>query len=88
MWIFRAWVTTKSGERIYARDYGKRAFKIWVTKQPTRAGTYLGRASVQVPTRFVEPPLQDSAPTEEQKRPCPLGTASCLIRSIPAGCRR
>lgn len=33
MWIFRAWVTTKSGERIYARDYGKRAFRIWVEKR-------------------------------------------------------
>lgn len=33
MWIFRAWTTTKSGERIYARDYGKRAFRIWVNKK-------------------------------------------------------
>lgn len=24
MWIFRTWVTTKSGERIYAKDYGTR----------------------------------------------------------------
>lgn len=30
MWIFRTWVTTKSGERIYAKDYGKRAFRIWI----------------------------------------------------------
>lgn len=30
MYIFRAWITTKDGERIYARDYGKRAFRIWV----------------------------------------------------------
>lgn len=29
MYIFRPWIT-KNGERIYARDYGKRAFKIWV----------------------------------------------------------
>ncbi len=33
MWIFRAWVTTKDGSRIYARDYGKRAFRIWVDKK-------------------------------------------------------
>nr|DAO77477.1 MAG TPA: hypothetical protein [Caudoviricetes sp.]DAS70501.1 MAG TPA: hypothetical protein [Caudoviricetes sp.]DAT17818.1 MAG TPA: hypothetical protein [Caudoviricetes sp.] len=32
MYIFRAWITTKNGDRIYARDYGKRAFRIWVTK--------------------------------------------------------
>ena len=31
MYIFRAWIT-KNGERLYARDYGKRAFKIWVDK--------------------------------------------------------
>lgn len=33
MYIFRAWITTKNGDRIYARDYGKRAFRIWVTKK-------------------------------------------------------
>lgn len=33
MWIFRTWITTKSGERIYARDYGKRAFRIWVKRK-------------------------------------------------------
>lgn len=32
MWIFRTWITTKSGERIYAKDYGLRAFRIWVEK--------------------------------------------------------
>lgn len=26
--IFRPWITTKDGRRIYARDYGLRAFKI------------------------------------------------------------
>ena len=30
MWIFRTWTTTRDGERIYAKDYGKRAFRIWV----------------------------------------------------------
>lgn len=30
MWIFRAWTTTRDGERIYAKDYGKRAFRIWI----------------------------------------------------------
>lgn len=33
MWIFRAWTTTRDGERIYAKDYGKRAFRIWVNKK-------------------------------------------------------
>lgn len=31
MYIFRACIT-KNGEKLYARDYGKRAFKIWVDK--------------------------------------------------------
>lgn len=30
MYIFRPWITTKNGEKIYAKDYGKRAFRIWV----------------------------------------------------------
>lgn len=30
MYIFRTWITDKNGNKIYARDYGKRAFKIWV----------------------------------------------------------
>jgi len=33
MWIFRAWTTTRDGERIYARDYGKRAFRLWVSSK-------------------------------------------------------
>lgn len=32
MWIFRKWITTKNGERLYASNYGKRAFRIWVEK--------------------------------------------------------
>lgn len=32
MYIFRAWIT-KNGQRIYAKDYGKKAFKIWVDKK-------------------------------------------------------
>lgn len=32
MLIFRAWTTTRDGVRIYAKDYGKRAFPIWVGK--------------------------------------------------------
>lgn len=32
MYIFRAWITGKDGERIYARDHGKRAFRFWVDK--------------------------------------------------------
>ncbi len=30
MYIFRSWITTKNGEKIHAKDYGKRAFKIWI----------------------------------------------------------
>lgn len=30
MYIFRTWTTTKDGRRIYARDYGLRAFRIWI----------------------------------------------------------
>ncbi len=32
MWIYTAYVTQKDGTRVYARDYGKRAFRIWVDK--------------------------------------------------------
>lgn len=31
MFVFRAWIT-KNGEKIYAKDYGKKAFRFWVTK--------------------------------------------------------
>lgn len=30
MYIFRPWITTKDGTRIYAKNYGKKAFRIWV----------------------------------------------------------
>ncbi len=30
MYIFRASITTKDGIKIYAKDYGKRAFRIWI----------------------------------------------------------
>lgn len=30
MFIFRASFTTKDGKKVYARDYGKKAFKIWI----------------------------------------------------------
>lgn len=30
-YIFRAWITNpKTGERIYAKDKGKKAFRIWI----------------------------------------------------------
>lgn len=29
-YIFRAWRTDKDGNRVYAKTYGKRAFKIWI----------------------------------------------------------
>ena len=31
MYIFRTWIT-KNGVRIYAKDYGLKAFRFWVTK--------------------------------------------------------
>lgn len=34
MYILRASTTTKDGVKIYARDYGKRAFRIWVGPTP------------------------------------------------------
>ena len=34
MYIFRAWITTKDGTKIYAKTYGKRAFRIWVGPGP------------------------------------------------------
>lgn len=30
MFIYRAFITRKDGSRIYAKSYGKRAFKIWI----------------------------------------------------------
>ncbi len=33
MFIFRASKRDKDGNKIYARDYGKRAFKIWVDEK-------------------------------------------------------
>lgn len=29
-YIFRAWITTRDGRRIYAKDYGLKAFRIEV----------------------------------------------------------
>lgn len=34
MYIFRASITTKDGTKIYAKAYGKRAFRIWVGPGP------------------------------------------------------
>lgn len=34
MYILRASRTTKNGGKIYAKDYGKRAFKIWIGPGP------------------------------------------------------
>ena len=30
MYIFRTSITTKDGTKIYAKSYGKKAFRIWV----------------------------------------------------------
>lgn len=32
-YIFRTWITSKDGERIYAKDHGKKAFRIWVSSE-------------------------------------------------------
>lgn len=34
MYIYRTSITTKDGSKIYAKDYGKRAFRIWVGPGP------------------------------------------------------
>ncbi len=32
-YIFRAWITNhRTGEKIYAKDKGKKAFRIWVKR--------------------------------------------------------
>lgn len=31
MYIYRAWIT-RNGVRIYAKDYGLKAFRFWVNK--------------------------------------------------------
>lgn len=36
-YIFRAWRTDKDGNRIYAKTYGKRAFKIWISEKKKQA---------------------------------------------------
>ena len=33
MYIFRSSIT-KNGVKIYAKDYGKRAFRIWIGPEP------------------------------------------------------
>lgn len=30
MWIYSAYFTTKTGRRVYAHQYGKKAFCFWV----------------------------------------------------------
>lgn len=34
MYIIRASITLKDGTKIYARDYGKRGFPIWIGSGP------------------------------------------------------
>lgn len=34
MYIFRTSITTKDGTKLYAKDYGKRAFRIWIGSGP------------------------------------------------------
>ena len=36
MWIYRAYVTDKNGQRRYAKWYGKRAFRIWVDDEKNK----------------------------------------------------
>ena len=37
-YIFRAWITTRYGERIYAKDHGKKAFRIPVDSRESHKG--------------------------------------------------
>lgn len=30
MWVYSAFITLKNGKRIYAKAYGKTAFRFWV----------------------------------------------------------
>jgi hypothetical protein len=32
-YIFRTWITTKDGQKIFAKDYGKKAFRIFIIKK-------------------------------------------------------
>lgn len=34
MYIFRTCITAKDGSKIYAKDYGKKAFRFWVGPGP------------------------------------------------------
>ncbi len=34
MYIFRASITLKDGTKIYAKDYGKKAFRFWIGPSP------------------------------------------------------
>lgn len=34
MYIFRTSITLKDGTKIYAKDYGKKAFRIWIGPDP------------------------------------------------------
>ena len=34
MYIFRPYITTKDGQKIYAKDRGKKAFRFWVGPGP------------------------------------------------------
>lgn len=38
-YIFRSWITTRDGEKIYAKDYGKKAFRIPVAKTSAKGST-------------------------------------------------
>lgn len=34
MYIFRAYITKKDGTRVYAKEHGKKAFRIWIGPGP------------------------------------------------------
>lgn len=39
MWKYSAYITTKSGRRIYARECGKKAFCFWVEEPESKDHT-------------------------------------------------
>lgn len=54
MYIFRAYITTKDGKRIYAKTYGKRAFRIWVGPgpEPDNKHNWLIKKGVYLPAGY------------------------------------
>ena len=68
MWIFRAWMTTKDGQRIYAKDRGKRAFRFWVGPGPEPVKKDLWRTFASWSTSGFKKGAGDMAKTKSSVR--------------------